>query len=100
MIGNKAMYDQFFKAIDLNKTIRNAALKSAEKALWVWNVEKNITGKPKEIQKLKFYEGSSILYSLLRNYDRKYISKKFLKGYMKRFIKALSYHPETPIKKL
>ena len=99
MIGNKAMYDQFFKAIDLNKTIRNAALKSAEKAFWVWNVEKNITNKPKEIQKLKFYEGSSILYSLLRNYDRKYISKKVLKRIYETLYKGAFLSSGDPDKK-
>ncbi|NIA22744.1 MAG: radical SAM protein [Proteobacteria bacterium] len=79
MIESKKAYDQLFKVIDLNKTVRNAALKSVEKAFWIWNINKNVTNKPKEIQKTKFYEGSSIIYSLLRNYDKGYISKDVLK---------------------
>jgi MoaA/NifB/PqqE/SkfB family radical SAM enzyme len=78
MIEGKNVYDQLFKAIDFNKTVRNVALKSAEKAFWIWNVKKNTANKPKEIQKMKFYMGTSILYSLIRNYDREYISKDVL----------------------
>lgn len=69
------------------KLFRDVATKSVDRRLYI-NIVKHDNGNLRSVQQKKYEYLSSLLYSVKRNIDKKYISKNFIKNFGK-FIASL-----------